>query len=217
MKKTMYSLMLSKSVMQEIDKKAYRLGTNRSNLINQILAEYISIETPEMRIREIFGNITELIQRTDFVLLSEGDSILSLKSPLEYKYRPTIKYSLELDKYGEEDRIGALRVHFRTQSAALLEYLDIFFRRFITLEQQYIHRFFAPGSIEYEVESGKFKRSFPLPKYKDEASNRIISEAISDYIERFDKLLKWYMNHLDAEAEELEQQYLHLIKNKIII
>ena len=41
--------------------QAYRLGTSRSNLINQILAEHLSCVTPEMRMREIFAQMTELM------------------------------------------------------------------------------------------------------------------------------------------------------------
>ena len=41
MKKTLYSLMLNDEVVREVDILAHRLGTNRSALINQILAEYV--------------------------------------------------------------------------------------------------------------------------------------------------------------------------------
>ncbi|MDO5096944.1 MAG: hypothetical protein Q4D65_10295 [Peptostreptococcaceae bacterium] len=217
MKKNMYSLMLSKSIMQEIDRLAYKLGTNRSNLINQILAEYISFETPEMKIREIFSKITQMIESTDFILLSEGNSTLSLKSPLEYKYRPTIKYSLELHKYSEHNQIGMLRVNFRTQSSELLDILDGFFHSFILLEKKYIHQFFPKDSIQYEVENGKFKRTFPMPNADDNAGNKIISEALSTYIDCFDKLLKWYLHEPDANFEQMEKEYLKLIQNKIVI
>lgn len=47
MKKNMYSLMLAEKVVQAIDRLASEKGTNRSNLINQILAEYVSLTTPE--------------------------------------------------------------------------------------------------------------------------------------------------------------------------
>ena len=38
MKKNMYSLMLAEEVIREIDKLAEQNNTNRSNLVNQILA-----------------------------------------------------------------------------------------------------------------------------------------------------------------------------------
>ena len=55
MKKNVYSLVLSEDVVHEIDKMAYRQGTNRSNLVNQILAEYASLITPERRISHLLS------------------------------------------------------------------------------------------------------------------------------------------------------------------
>ena len=54
MKKTVYSLVLSEDVVAEIDRLAYHNGTNRSNMINQILAEYVSYVTPEKKMQDIF-------------------------------------------------------------------------------------------------------------------------------------------------------------------
>ena len=39
MAKSVYSLVLRDEVVAEIDRLAYRMNTNRSNMINQILAE----------------------------------------------------------------------------------------------------------------------------------------------------------------------------------
>ena len=60
MKKTLYSLMLNEEVVREIDRMAHRMGTNRSALINQILADYTSVVTPERRIENIFHEIKQL-------------------------------------------------------------------------------------------------------------------------------------------------------------
>ena len=54
MKKNMYSLMLAEDVIRAIDDLAEEKGTNRSNLVNQILAEYVSLKTPEKRVQNIF-------------------------------------------------------------------------------------------------------------------------------------------------------------------
>ena len=61
MKKTLYSLMLSEEVVAEVDRLAHRLGTNRSNLINQILAEHVNLVTPERRINDIFSAIEQIM------------------------------------------------------------------------------------------------------------------------------------------------------------
>ena len=61
MKKTLYSLVLNDEVVREVDALAHRMGTNRSNLINQILAEYVNYTTPEQRINEVLSAIEQLM------------------------------------------------------------------------------------------------------------------------------------------------------------
>ena len=94
MKKTLYSLMLNEEVVREVDALAHRLGTSRSNLINQILAEYVNYTTPERRINDIFSALEQLISpsRELVPFFSPNSSTMSLKSSLQYKYRPTVKY-----------------------------------------------------------------------------------------------------------------------------
>ena len=61
MKKNLYSLTLSDDVVREVDALAHRMGTNRSALVNQILAEYVSVPTPERRWNDIFEAIEALV------------------------------------------------------------------------------------------------------------------------------------------------------------
>ena len=98
MKKTLYSLVLNDEVVREVDALAHRMGTNRSNLINQILAEYVNYTTPEQRINEVLSAIEQLMAPSrDLVpFFSPNSYSMSLKSSLEYKYRPTVKYEVEL-------------------------------------------------------------------------------------------------------------------------
>ena len=93
MKKTLYSLMLSEEVVREVDALAHRLGTNRSNLINQILADYVSVTTPERRINDIFRAVEQMLapSRELVPFFAPNALTMSLKSSLEYKYRPTFK------------------------------------------------------------------------------------------------------------------------------
>ena len=129
MKKTLYSLMLNDEVVWEVDALAHSLGTNRSNLINQILAEYVNYTTPERRINDVLSAISEMMapSRELVPFFAPNSFSMSLKSSLEYKYRPTVKYEVELYRSGE-DSIGELSVVFRTQSAALIASMTDFFR-----------------------------------------------------------------------------------------
>ena len=51
-------------LVREVDALAHRMGTNRSSLVNQILAEYVSVPTPERRWNDIFEAIEELMTPT---------------------------------------------------------------------------------------------------------------------------------------------------------
>ena len=82
MNKSLYSLMLMDEVVSEIDKLALRQGTNRSNLVNQILAEYVSVSTPEKQIDSIFRRMEELLDRSSELvpLVTPNQLSMSVKS-----------------------------------------------------------------------------------------------------------------------------------------
>ena len=190
MKKTLYSLMLNDDVVREVDAMAHRLGTNRSNLINEILAEYVNYTTPEKRINDILSSIQEL-------MLPSGDLVpffaphpysMSLKSSLEYKYRPTIKYEVELFKGSEED-IGSLSVLFRTQSPDLIAGMTEFFRLWAQIEKA--HPAIGMNRAGYELYDGRFVRSLARPDRDCTADE--LAVAFADYIRLFDRLLKAYL------------------------
>ena len=64
--KNVYSIVLSSDIVEKIDLLAYENGTNRSNMINQILAEYVSYTTPEKRFREIFQHMQDILEGSAF-------------------------------------------------------------------------------------------------------------------------------------------------------
>ena len=201
MKKTLYSLMLSEDVVREVDALAHRLGTSRSNLINQILAEYVDYTTPERRISDIFSAMEQLISpsRELVPFFAPNSQSMSLKSSLEYKYRPTVKYEVELSRGGGES-MGELTVAFRTQSAGLISAMTEFFRLWKRIEDAHLSpRLSAP--IRYALYEGKFTRSIAVPE-KDCIAQEL-AEAIAGYIKLFDSMLKGYLaGSLDAHGVE---------------
>ena len=204
MKKTLYSLMLNDEVVREVDALAHRLGTNRSALINQILAEYVNYTTPERRINDVLSAIDQLMRPTrDLVpLFVPNASSLSLKSSLEYKYRPTVKYEVELYRGGEES-IGSLSVVFRTQSAALIQAMTEFFRLWKRIEDAHLYPL-TGARIDYALYDGKFVRSIAAPDR--DCSTDELAAALSEYIQLFDKLMKNYLTGR-LDAHEVEAAY----------
>ena len=215
MKKTLYSLMLNEEVVREVDAVAHRLGTNRSALINQILAEYVNYTTPERRINDVLSAIEQLMSPSrDLVpFFAPNTFSMSLKSSLEYKYRPTVKYEVELYR-SREDAIGELSVVFRTQSAALIDAMTSFFRLWKRIEDAHL-RPLTGAHIDYALYDGKFVRSISAPDR--DCSTDELAAALSEYIKLFDKLLKGYLSgRLDAHEVEAAY-YSHLINTRIHI
>lgn len=215
MKKTLYSLMLNDEVVREVDALAHRMGTNRSNLINQILAEYVDYTTPERRINDVLSAIEQLMQpsRELVPFFAPNSFSMSLKSSLEYKYRPTVKYEVELYRGTGED-IGELSVMFRTQSAALIEAMTEFFRLWKRIED--IHLSPRTGAKHsYSLYDGKFVRSIAAPDRNCTADE--LASALSEYITLFDRLMKDYLTgRLDAHEVEAAY-YSHMINSPVHI
>ena len=215
MKKTMYSLMLAEDVIREIDRLAAEKSTNRSNLVNQILAEYVSMTTPEKHVQNIFDIIERFIgQQSGYLLYSQpNDMTMSIKSSLQYHYRPTIRYEVEM--YRSPDKtLGQLKIIFRTTSSELLLELTRFFKIWIQLENIYIKNFFEKGAIEYGMEKGRFLRTFAVPNDSDYTEEQI-GNAISHYIATFDEMLKDYLAGRYTSTQDIEKRYLQYLNSGV--
>lgn len=215
MKKTLYSLMLNEDVVQEIDCLAHRLGTNRSSLINQILAEKVGMITPERRINDIFSAIEQLMMpsRELVPFFAPNTPTMSLKSSLEYKYRPTVKYEVELYR-GESDRLGELTVIFRTQSAALIRSMTEFFRLWKAIEDAHLRPLLGENAPSYSLFDGKFVRSIAIPQR--DCSPDELAAVISEYIKLFDSMMKGYLSGR-FDAREIEACYFSLLRRAEIL
>lgn len=213
MKKNLYSLMLSEEVVREVDALAHRMGTNRSALINQILAEYVNYTTPERRINDILSAIEQLMQpsRELVPFFSPNSFSMSLKSSLEFKYRPTVKYEVELYK-GAGESIGALSVLFRTQSQPLISGMTEFFRLWKRIEDAHLYPL-TGARIEYALFEGKFVRALAAPDA--DCTSEQLAAAISEYITLFDTLMKaWLGGRMDAH--DVEAAYYSQMRNSPI-
>jgi len=211
MKRSVYSLVLSDQVIEAIDNMAYSLGTSRSNLINQILAERVSLITPEKRMSHIFSQIEKhMIEECYQIQARQSDSLLSIRSAIKYKYRPTVRYSVELFR-NSNDGIGQLRVMFRTQNQLLLELVYKFFNLWSDIEKKYIS-----SDISYNIEPERYTRVFSSISY--DADN--VGIAISNYIRAFDTALKQYFansNDIKMANSCVEQIYKKYLSSDIVI
>ena len=202
--------MLNDEVVREVDIMAHRMGMNRSALINQILAEYVNYTTPERRINDVLSAIeTMMAPSRDLVpFFSPNSFSMSLKSSLEYKYHPTVKYEVELYS-GNESAIGQLSVIFRTQSSALISAMTDFFRLWKQIEDAHL-RPMTGADIDYALYDGKFVRTIAAPD-KDCSTDELAS-ALSEYIKLFDRLMKAYLSGT-LDAHDVEASYYSYLIN----
>lgn len=206
MKKSIYSLVLSDEIVQKVDELSYQMRTSRSNVINQILAEHFSCITPEMRIQTIFSGMETLMQQ--FRILEQSSAhILAMQSQLNYKYKPTVQYSVELYKAPQNNHAGKLRICLRTQNQALLLSLEQFFKRWILLEQHYLNT-----SAEYQLSAGRLERSLWNPDVTEEKFGILLG----DYVRRFDRYLKaWFAGTPPQELENAFREEMQTVQNLI--
>ena len=212
MSKSVYSIVLSDDVVAAVDMLALRLGTNRSGLIDQILAERLQVTTPEKRMRDIFDSIFSLMDERFIHDNSSASSAIALRSSIAYKYKPTVRYALELLRVPDGEKIGNLKISFRTRSSAFMELLGQFYRLWIGVEGQY-----NPRGIVYKAESDKLIRPIYLQKGTDIKPEQL-GEVISEYIYAFDTALKQFFANagdLKTAAAGVEAAYLARIDKNI--
>ncbi len=198
MKKNIYSLVLSENVIAAVDRLAYERHTNRSNLINQILAEYVSYETPEKRMQNVFERMQTLLGSAFQPLESASPTMLTLRSALSYKYNPTVRYQVELYRMPKV-AIGELKVSMRTQSATLSLLVMQFFKLWIKIEKAH-----HPDSVA-TVTDGRFIKRFVTETMDSES----VAEGISAYVDAFDRALKAFFCYSDQP--EIAEAYAEKI------
>jgi len=210
--KSLYSLALEDDVIRAVDRLAMAKGMTRSALINAVLAEYASVLTPEEKINRIFRQLDQYMgaHRDIVPFLTENRPTMSLKSSLDYKYRPTIRYEVELFRE-PGDSIGELRVIFRTQSEQLTRDLTDFFRLWCTLENRTLGPM-GRGEITYTLAPGRLTR--PLKPREDGQNFEALSRQLGDYISLLDRSLKAYLQ-ASATPGELEADYHKAIEKGI--
>lgn len=192
MNKSIYSLVLSDDVVDAVDALARTEGMSRSAMINRILAERVAYTTPEMRLRDILQSLARSMNG-EFILTEQPTgSTLSARTSLKYRYKPTVKYSVEI--YSENGkRAGQLRVSFRTQNARLISDLMGFFRCWSALEQKYIADKLS-NDIVYTIADGRFERTLNMPS--GQITDEELGTAVAEYMATFDGAMKAYFAEL---------------------
>lgn len=216
MGKSVYSLVLMDEVVDAVDREAYLQNTSRSNLINQILAEHLCMMTPRQMMRDIYNEVSRFMEDQHFLQIQPqpSDAMFSVRSALQYKYKPTIRYMVEMFE-GNNPKVGELRVMARTQSRDLLQLLGEFFERWKQLELTYRKNYFDNAQLSCGIRDGKFVREFYLEK---DVEPQVLGRAIGLYILAMDTAMKAFFQSGESAASEMKKAYeTYLKKTEVIL
>jgi predicted transcriptional regulator len=184
MSKSMYSLILIDEVVRAVDKLAHQRGVNRSGLINQILAEHLSLKTPEKRVAEIFTYIEANLGGESLKVTQKSGGMITLRAAVNFKYNPTVRYTVELDS-GPRAYTGWLRITTRTQSRAFMSRLNMFYEMWMQIEQSC-----PPGLRKkqpvFELLDGRFSRDLIAEHHGEGLDHEKLGRGLAEYLTLFD-------------------------------
>lgn len=193
MKKSVYSLMLFDEIVEQIDQLAEKENSNRSQLINDILAQYLGLTTPEQKIQKILENLDEnLKDELDVNQITKNTSIHFNKN-IEFKYKPRIKYIYEFIGTGDK-KFAVLKISSRSKSKVLDELFNEFFKKLSELEQKNSYHL---GIKPEDEKKFKFVREFRI----ESSITRDIDE-ITNFLSNYLKMLNEAMNIFFSEENK---------------
>lgn len=202
MKKSIYSIVLFDEIVEAIDRLAYIKNTNRSQLINDMLAEKIGLLTPQQKVTNIMNRISQLVETDSIQVKSKNDyGSLQFGTFIKYKYKPSIRYSFEFYVGNNEERYAVLKINSRSKSEDLNEHLERFFNGICCIDKKRFPEIYQREIINktYTNSNNRFVREFlrgiPLEKMDDDS----IAEYLSCYLLMIDDSLNYYFNHYNQE------------------
>ena len=212
MKRSMYSLILSDDIVAAVDALAAQKGTSRSNYINQVLAKHVQCITPEQQMQRVFANLTHQMDEAFRIQEQGSNARLSSLGSVQYKYRPTIRYRVELLRNMQQEEVGRLKISCRTQNQTLLDAMAQFFRFWVKLEQKYDANSACAQGL-YQIESGCMTMALLR---SGAATDEQLGEIVGNYIRMFHAVLQSYFTGIQQDvsgtvlSRALEQQYAEL-------
>lgn len=212
MKRSMYSLILSDDIVAAVDALAAQKGTSRSNYINQVLAKHVQCITPEQQMQRVFANLTHQMDEAFRIQEQGSNALLSILGSVQYKYRPTIRYRVELLRNMQQEEVGRLKISCRTQNQTLLDAMAQFFRFWVKLEQKYDANGACAQGL-YQIESGCMTMALLR---SGAATDEQLGEIVGNYIRMFHAVLQSYFAGIQQDvsgtvlSRALEQRYAEL-------
>lgn len=193
MSRSLYSLILSDTVVEAIDREAYAQQCNRSRLIERILAEYMGVETKEAQVREMMDEIASILSEQKHIQVLPNREIQSLvyQAPIRFKYNPTLRYRLEWQETNGQHQ-AVLKIYSRTTSLTLADALELFFLHMNRWESEFTP--FMQGENHLYRNEGKGTIQFVKILYAGSLAYEEVSKMISRYLQVLNRAIEQYFS-----------------------
>lgn len=200
MNKNIYSIVLFDELVEALDQLAYKKSINRSQLINELLAEQLGLLTPNKKIRILLERLKEQLNEMKYFRVKSKENQLELGTFIKYKYNPAIKYHIELCSKGQNKHI-LLKVSSRTTSSELIQKLNHFFEIISEIDIKRFQEIYGI-TINNKISDNtnyKFIRQFMPNTPFDNLEVDNLSTYVYLYIKMIDTSLKYYFSHLNDD------------------
>lgn len=208
MQKSIYSLMLFDDIVERVDDLAYARRTNRSQLINDILADYLGVQTPEQKIKSVLVSVGDNLGDRPLVSQIGKNNSIRFGKSLKYKYRPKVRYVYEF-KNAADGRYAVLKISSRTTNDDLNAMFRDFFDHIGVIEVRHHQVDRGPDG---KNTSHKFVRAF-----KHAGSVDRDAQGLTDFLTRYlcmiDSAMDAYFadydsDNMDAELDAIYSYFL---------
>lgn len=200
-----YSIIVEDDLMEQVDRVAYKKGMSRSQIVNEMITEYLNLVTPEYKINQVMEQIAKrihIMNEIQYVSESKGNSI-QCRATVAYKYNPKIRYMLELS--GKDmNKMATLNIISRTQNTEFYTHLLKFFSIVETIEklEQIGFRRYSIKRSPFKMEGNRIIRDFYYDWMHEDLSIEEISNFLSNYIEMLNHSMNAYFNQLNVGEME---------------
>ena len=204
-----FDIRILEEMMSQIRGLANHRAISVTDIVHEAIGEYLYNRATGINFIDVIRGIENAFSGLEQFVTSADPSGLALfiKSPIRYVHRPELKYEVRTIQ-GGGDSVGILNVILRSQSMETLRVFADFTGMWMELEQKYLAR---GRQISHMADIGYYNRRIYRPEAAARVGEQQIGEAIGNYINVFDELLK-HSFHRRLSGQELERIYLARLK-----
>jgi len=179
------SVVMTEEVLEKLDALAGKKGQSRSRTVNEILGDYFDLLPPQAKIDRVMEEIAGILAESHLLetLSKAKGSSLQCRGDIQYKYKPKVRYRLQLDGKSA-NKLATLHIVLRTQRAGFTRHLMDYFSLVQAVERADPEGFRLKGLVSeaFYYDGKKFSRDFYYPWQEEDLEPALISNFLGGYL-----------------------------------